>query len=126
MNRNGQTLIAFVIIVPIFILLLAFVVDTGFILKEYTKLNSLTRTILKTNYQKRFDDDYTKKITNLYKKNNISIENLEVIVNENETKIINFYDINSIFGKIIGIKNYDIKIEIKAYEEEGKIIIEKE
>lgn len=126
MNHNGQTLVAFVIVVPIFILLLAFVVDTGFILKEYTKLNSLTRTVLKTNYQKRFDDDYTEKITKLYKKNSIPTENLEVIVNDSEVKIINFYAIDSIFGKIIGIKNYDIKTKIKAYLKEGKIIIEKE
>lgn len=126
MNRNGQTLVAFVIIVPIFILLMAFVVDTGFILKEYTKLNSLSRTILKTNYQSRNETDYVEKIATLYKKNNIPIENLEVIVNDNEVKIINFYKIDSIFGKIIGIKNYDIKLEIVAYESEGKIIVEKE
>lgn len=126
MNRNGQTLVAFVIIVPIFILLMAFVVDTGFILKEYTKLNSLSRTILKTNYQTRNESDYVEKIVTLYKKNNIPIENLKVIVKDKEVEIINFYKIDSIFGKIIGIKNYDIKLEIVAYESEGKIIIEKE
>ena len=126
MNHKGQTLVAFVIIIPIFILLLSFVVDTGVILKEYTKLNSLTRTILKTNYQKRFNEDYTEIITKLYKKNNVPVNNLEVIVNDSEVKIINFYDIDSIFGKIIGIKNYDIKTEIKAYQNEDRIIIEKE
>ena len=93
MNKNGQTLVMFVIIIPIFIILLAFVVDTGIILKNTTKLNSTTKTILKNTYDDRLNDNY--------------------------------YE-SSIFGKIIGLKEYKIKTILKIKNMSGKLIIEKE
>lgn len=126
MNRSGQTLVAFVIIVPVFILLMAFVVDTGFILKEYTKLNSTTKTILKTTYDERMQEDYKEQVISLFDKNNIPTEDMDITSIENKIIINNEYAIDSIFGQIIGLKEYEVKITMTAYEENGKIIIEKE
>ena len=66
MNNKGQTLILFVLIVPVLLLLLAFVVDTGLLLKERTKINSITRTILKTTFENRFDENYNEKVVSLF------------------------------------------------------------
>lgn len=126
MNRNGQTLVAFVIIVPVFIIFMAFVVDTGFILKEYTKLNSVTKTVLKTTYDKRMENNYKDQVIKLFDKNNISTKNIEITSNENKVIINNKYTIDSIFGQIIGLKFYKVKISMVANEVNGKVIIEKE
>ncbi len=127
MNNKGQTLVAFVIIVPIFILLLAFVIDTGYLLKEYTKLNSTTKTVLKNTYSKRLENNYYEKVENIFQKNNIPTANLEVITNDaNEITILNRYNINSIFGKIVGLKYYEIKANMHCLKESEKLIIEKE
>ena len=80
MNKNGQTLVMFVIIIPIFIILLAFVVDTGIILKNTTKLNSTTKTILKNTYDDRLNDNYYEKVKKLYEKNNINSENILLFI----------------------------------------------
>ena len=77
-DKKGQTLIAFVIIIPVFLIFLAFVVDMGIYLKEYTKWNSTTRTILKTTYEYKDDEDYKEKVAELYEKNNIPIKNLQI------------------------------------------------
>ena len=122
MNKHGQTLIAFVLLVPIFLIFLAFVVDTGLILKEKTKGVSTTKTILKNIYKEPTEE----KIKDLYQKNNISIENLEIKLEENSISITNEYEIDSIFGNIIGIKNYTIKIEMHAIVHNGELKIEKE
>lgn len=126
MNNKGQTLVAFVLIVPAFIMLLAFVVDTGFLLKESTRLNSVTKTILKTTFDKRMNDDYEKHITNLYIKNDISLENIEINTSIDEVKINNYYHVDSIFGKIIGLKEYKIKLSMIARNVDGKVIVTKE
>ena len=126
MNRNGQTLVAFVIIVPVFIIFMAFVVDTGFILKEYTKLNSVTKTVLKTTYDKRMENNFKDQVIKLFDKNNISTKNIEITSNENKVIINNKYTIDSIFGQIIGLKFYKVKISMVANEVNGKVIIEKE
>jgi preprotein translocase subunit SecF len=120
MNNKGQSLVTFVIIIPIFIILLAFVVDTGLVLENKTKASSTIRTILKTTSN---DED---KIRSLLEKNNIPTTNLKIDIKENEVIIKDSYEIESIFGKIIGIKSYKIKVSYKKIEEYGNIIIEKE
>ncbi len=126
MNKNGQTLVMFVIIIPIFIILLAFVVDTGIILKNTTKLNSTTKTILKNTYDDRLNDNYYEKVKKLYEKNNIPTKNIQIEFNLDEVKITNEYYKSSIFGKIIGLKEYKIKTILKIKNMSGKLIIEKE
>ena len=126
MNKNGQTLVMFVIIIPIFIILLAFVVDTGIILKNTTKLNSTTKTILKNTYDDRLNDNYYEKVKKLYEKNNIPTKNIQIEFNLDEVKITNEYYKPSIFGKIIGLKEYKIKTILKIKNKSGKLIIEKE
>ena len=126
MNRNGQTLVVFVIIVPVFILLMAFVVDTGYLLKEYTRLNSTTKTVLKTTYEKSNDVNYKEMVVNLFNENKIPVNNLELSVNNEKISIKNQYSIESIFGQIIGLKEYQVKIEMSSYQKDNKIIVEKE
>ena len=126
MNRSGQTLVAFVIIVPVFIIFMAFVVDTGFVLKEYTKLNSTTRTILKTTYDKKMQENYKTQVIKLFDKNNIPTQNVDINFIENKVIVGNEYEVGSIFGQIIGLNSYKVKISMIAYEKDGKVIIEKE
>lgn len=116
MNHKGQTLVAFVIIVPVLILLLAFVVDTGYLLKEKTKLNSVTKTIIRTTYQDRYELNYKDKVVDLFSKNDIPVDNVLVTISDDDLKISNNYEIDSIFGKIIGLKEYKIKITLSSKE----------
>lgn len=126
MNRKGQTLVAFVLLVPVFLLLFAFVIDTGYLLKESTRLNSTTKTILKTTYENRNDADYKEQVRNLMEKNAIPIENLNVTFSGDFVSISNQYFIESIFGKIIGIKEYEIKNKMHAKMAGGAIVVNKE
>lgn len=126
MNRKGQTLVAFVIIVPVFILLLAFVVDTGYLLKEATKLNSVSKTILRTTYQERMETAYSERVITLFEKNDIPVDSLELKVSNDAVQLNNAYSVESIFGKIIGLKEYRVKVTLKAQEINGDIVIEKE
>ena len=104
-NNNGQTLIIFVILIPFLIMIMAFVVDISYMYSESSKLQNATKTIINDNYDKRLNDDIKKDIKELYKKNDIKTTNLKVDGNENYLKIKNNYKIESIFGKIIGIKS---------------------
>lgn len=122
MNKKGQTLIAFVLLIPIFLIFLAFVVDTGLILKENTKLNSTTKTILKNTYKEPVEE----KIKELYKKNDIPTENLTIEIESNNIRVTNEYEIDSIFGNIIGLKKYKIKLKIRATIQNDEVKIEKE
>ena len=126
MNNKGQTLIAFVIILPIFILFLAFIVDTGLLLKEKSKLNGSTKSIIQSLYQKRFESHFQEQTIDLFKKNEIPTENLNLEVKNDTITVTNDYEIESIFGKIIGIKQYKVHLNITFQIERDKLTIKKE
>ncbi len=126
MNNKGQTLIAFVIILPIFILFLAFIVDTGLLLKEKSKLNGSTKSIIQSLYQKRFESHFQEQTIDLFKKNEIPTENLNLEVKNDTITVTNDYEIESIFGKIIGIKQYKVHLNITFQIEKDKLTIKKE
>lgn len=123
MNNKGQTLVLFIIFIPILIMLAAFIVDTGIIIKESTRLKATTKTVLNDVFYKENKNEL--QITNLFKENNISVENLKITITDN-INIQNEYEIESIFGKIIGLKKYTIKINMTAKEENGKLKFIKE
>jgi len=123
-NNKGQTLVLFIIFIPILLLLAAFVIDTGIIIRESTRLKSTTKTVLTdTFYQEDLSDE---KIINLLQENNINVDNVEINVLENAIQVKNSYDIESVFGKIIGLKKYNVKIDITAKEENGSLKFIKE
>lgn len=126
MNKKGQTLIAFVLLLPVILLFLAFTVDMGVILKEKTRLNSTLRTVLKTTSKEFKEADYQEKVKALLEKNNILIENVVLTKKENQVSITNEYEIDSIFGGIIGLKKYKIKTGYLMTIKGEEIIITKE
>lgn len=112
MNKKGQTLIAFVIIIPVFILLLAFLVDTGIILKEKTKVKNTISTVLKNTNLEENLEAYKNKITKLLQENNLNLDYIQIKQEGENIKITNESSKESVFGTIIGIKEYKIKLEV--------------
>ena len=106
MNKKGQTLILFVILIPILLGVAAFVIDTGYIVCKSTKLKEVTKNILDMNIS-TIDD-----IKKNYEENGIPVDNLDVLVSDNEVHIENEYFIDSIFGAVIGIDEYKIKVDM--------------
>lgn len=126
LNNKGQTLIMFVLLIPLILLIMALVIDTSFVYKEKIKFQSITKTILRNTYDKRYESNFEEYVSNLYQKNKINTDNLKIKVNENDIIVKNDYKINSIFGRIIGVKNYKIKLSFKVYKENNNIKLIKE
>lgn len=122
MNNKGQTLVLFIILIPILLILLAFIIDTGILVREANRLNSVTKTVLKDTYKK---DDKEKLIKELLEKNKIKTDNLKLKIIKDQVNVKNSYEIESVFGKIIGIKNYTVKTDLTVYEEDGVLKFKK-
>ena len=116
LNKHGQSLVLFVVIIPFVILLLALVCDIGLITSKKVKLNAVTKDILKEVMNK---DNYEELIIKLYEENDIDVDNLEIT--NNGKRIKNEIEVSSIFGQIIGLKKYQIKVDIEIYQENNKI-----
>lgn len=119
MNKHGQTLIIFVILIPIIITMIAVVVDIGILHHEYTKVKGVIDDGLKE-YFKNFDETVISEYLEL---NDIDISNLQVLNTEEEVAVQLEYSIPSLFGSIINISKYDIQVKRKGILENEKILI---
>ena len=120
MNKRGQTLILFIILIPILLGFGAFIVDVSLVISKNVELKEVSKTIIKD----VIDQPSEEKVNRLFLENHIPTDQLKVQIDDDEMRIQNEYKIESIFGAIIGIKDYDIKVDIVGILENEKVIFE--
>lgn len=125
MNNRGQTLALFIILIPVLLLFAAFVIDSGVMVRENTKLNSVTKLIINETIDEINDPKINDKIKNLYIRNGIPTDKVIIKIKDNKLTISNEYVKTSMFGYIIDNYEYKVKIKLTGYKENDKIIIEK-
>ena len=118
MNNKGQTLVLFVILLPLIFILISFCLDNGNLLLEKTKINNTIKDLVKGEFKNNLDLEELKNLIN----KNIDV-NIDKINMENE---ILYLTISKKYDGIIFKKNYTIKLSYKAYMENDKVIIKKE
>ncbi len=120
MNKKGQTLVLFVILIPIVLGLSALVIDVGYIVKEEVKLKEVSKSIIRDVFDKGNEEE----IREMFLENDMTVDNLEIFYDTDRIRIKNEEEIDSIFGKIIGIDSYQIKVDITGFKENDKVIFE--
>ena len=121
MNNKGQTLIIFVILIPILILVAALVVDTGLMTFEKERY----RGIIENGIEEYFDTGNVEETEKIFSLNDIAKEEYTIIVQENQIEVSLNTFIEAIFGKIINIEEYEIKMNYVGTKEGERVIINK-
>ena len=119
MNNKGQTLIIFVILVPIIITMMALVVDVGMLENKVLKTKNIVDVAIKEYFNK---EDVTV-ISKTLEENDISTDKLIIKRTDNEVGVNVEYEMSSLFGKIVGLQKYDVKVKRKGIKENEKIKI---
>lgn len=126
MNRKGETLAIFVLILPILLLFIGSIIEIGYITKEKIKLSNLTTTMLNHYYDSRFNTQTKEQIKNVFIQNNIPIENLKVTALENTFTIKNEYPIETFFGIFLETNTIKVHKQLKKVEKEYQVTTIKE
>lgn len=121
MNNKGQTLIIFVILIPILILVAALVVDTGLMTFEKERY----RGIIENGIEEYFDTGNVEETEKIFSLNDIPKEEYTIIVQEKQIEVSLNTSIEAIFGKIINIEEYEIKMNYVGTKEGERVIINK-
>ena len=100
MNKKGQALVMFILFIPVFMLIIAFIVDGGRAFTTKYEIISVVKSALKHDYD----------INDSLIDNNINYKKLKIQEENNRKCVIIDASVESIFGNIIGIKEYKIKI----------------
>jgi len=120
MNKHGQTLVTFVILLPVIFLLIGYIIEISIIGYHKSKINSVTKSIIANCIDECEKDD----IILLYDKNDIKIDNVN-IYKASGLRVSFTSKVDSFLGSIIGKDSYNIKFDIKEYHENNKIKYEK-
>ena len=120
MNKKGQTLVIFVMLIPIILLLGALIVDNSIIVSENIRLKNTTKEIIKMDLTSKTLEN--EEILKLFSKNDIPIDNIKSIREENYLEIKNSYHVDSVFGKLISLNKYEVSVDTKGTLENGKVI----
>lgn len=117
MNNKGQSLVIFIIIIPVIFIVFSFLYDYAYIINSQNKYENVTRTILNST----LEED---KIVDLYKKNGYKVDDFKYKKENDKIYIQNSYKIKSVFGNIVNLKNYTVSINYVVINSNNGIIIE--
>lgn len=106
MNNKGQTLVIFVLLLPLFILLVAYVVDTSILFYEKNKLDDINKMVIE--YKMYHVEENEKKIKDYILKNDKEIKIKNIKMDEEKIKLHLSKKVKSIFGRIIGFNYYNV------------------
>ena len=117
MNNKGQSLVIFIIIIPVIFIVFSFLYDYAYIINSQNKYENVTRTILNST----LEED---KIVDLCKQNGYKVDDFKYKKENDKVYIQNSYKIKSVFGNIVNLKNYTVSINYVVINSNNGIIIE--
>lgn len=104
LNNKGQSLVFFVLILPLLIMIACFAIDMGYLTNEKMKLDNINKLAL--NYY--LDNNVSKEeLQNLIIKNDDSIMNILIELGDEKCITLN-KKVNSLLGNIFGFKSYEV------------------
>ena len=121
MNKRGQTLIIFVMLIPIILTMAALVIDVGLLYYKKNEYVGIVEESIKE-YFKYEDILSAKKTLTL---NGVSLDDTEINVSDNKITVTLDTKVDSIFGKVIRINDYEIKVSRVGTKDKERVIISK-
>lgn len=122
MNNRGQSLVAFVLIMPILFLIFIMVYDIGSMILLKNELNNINYIAIDYGLDNLTEEDNKEKIETLIKKNKNDIDNIIINIEDDKIKIALYDKINTkiSFGDIFMVKSSYV-----GYMDDDKKIIER-
>lgn len=113
MNNKGQVLVMFLILLPVVLILFAYAIDKCYLLYQQNNQKNTGNIVcsyaLNTN---KTDND----IRQLALENDSKLNSIKIIRSDNQAVITLEKEIDSIFGKILGLSTYKIKTKTECTE----------
>ncbi len=119
MNNKGQTLVIFVLLLPVFLVLFAYIVDTSILFYEKNKLDDINKMVI--DYKMHHIEENEAKIKKYILRNDEKIKIEKIIMDDKKVEIYLSKKVKSLFGRIIGFHHYDIKSSYRGIIDKKEI-----
>lgn len=123
MNEKGQTLVIFIIILPLLLIILTMIVDRGYAYIEKRKIENYVKDAIVYRFKKDLEDEeIISEINDLFEKIKV-YPNITILDNYIKIKVEKNH--NSLFSMIMNDNYYKIKVSYVGTLENEKIVIRK-
>ena len=125
LNNKGQSLILFVIILPILLLIVILVIDVGKALVLKQELKNINNIVIDYGLDNLDKEDLENELIELIKLNNDQIDNINVNLENDKIYVELKEKIDGIFSKIIDVSAFNINSSYVGYVENNEKRIER-
>ncbi len=125
-NNRGQTLVVFILLLPILLMIAAIIIDSGILFNEKRKIDNTVKEALTYGINHITEEEVINNIKKLINKNISDIQKLDVEINNNIIIIELKKTKESIFSFIFGKNSHDIEANYRGYKDNNDIIIKEE
>lgn len=116
MNNKGQALVMFIMLLPIMIIIFAFIVDLGLLSIEKRNINNNVKEVLEYAKEDK-NNDLENNINNILYKNLGNDINTKININSDTISVSVSKNYNTLF-KVLGKKYYEINVKYILKENE--------
>lgn len=115
LNNKGQSLVLFIILLPILLLILILVLDIGKLIIVKNELNNINDIVMDYGLSNIEKDNLEDELVKLINLNKDDIDNIKVSIEDGKIYITLNEKINGIFTSFIDIPIFDIKLSYVGY-----------
>lgn len=126
MNKKGQVLVAFIILLPILFMFLGLIVDCGYLYIEKRNVDYNIEDVIEYGLKNIEVNDLENKLRKQLNLNIEDIEKLNIKINNQIIEIELEKHKKSIFTLVFSKHQYQISSHYKGYINNGEIIVRKE
>jgi Flp pilus assembly protein TadG len=128
MNKKGQVLIVFILMLPIFLMLIGMIIDIGYNYLEKRKLDNVIKDTIVYGLEHNTEDPEVLrgKMNHLIDENISNITLSNIVIEENNVKITINKETEGLFGRILNKRLYQISSSYRGYMENAELKIIKE
>ena len=125
LNNKGQSLVLFVIILPILLLILILVLDVGKVITVKSELNNINDIVMDYGLSNLNKENLEEELINLVKLNKNDIDNVEVTIDNEKIYITMYEKIDGVFASFVNVTIFNIKLSYIGYINDGVNRIER-
>lgn len=114
LNNKGQSLVLFIVLLPILLLVIVLVVDVGTIITSKQDLNNINYMMVDYGLSNLGKENLEEEIRKYIVLNDIEIDNMDIRVVDNEVYINMKKTEKSLIAHIFNIKDFEIVSEYKG------------
>lgn len=121
MNNKGQSLVLFVLVIPILLGMMVLVIDVGNAIYEKNKINGVIEMVMEYGLEDGYsEDEMSKLISYNLDADKYLVESVDDVIN---IKVSDYVD--GVISNVVSFKGFKIVSEYKGYIKDNKKVIEK-